>query len=1153
MKGGVILFRGNGTAARRYLESDRAQADEYYLEAGTALAEFSVLDNDGEVVGEGVLDPEQYAAWVDWINPLTGESMGTPREPGEGRQGSPRFAEMVINTPKSLSVAAALHPEVSEALDVAQKHAMDQMRAWLGQHSVTRVGPRGKQEVVPVEQLETVSVVHRTSRAGDPHRHIHFQIGTRVWAASKWRGLDTAALFKQQGALRALGTAVLAAHPQLAETLHEHGLTLDPVTGEVTELVPFNDQMSKRAVQVRKNLTRMEAEWEEGHPGQEPGPVVRSKLVAMAWDHERPAKKPSQLSTEAGWRRELRDAGYTPETPQTAHPPAVSLDDLRVQEVANRALDRCAASASTWTRHMVQEQATRIVTEAGVRAEPDAITEFVTSATRLATEDCLSVLPPDAPQVDHVAHLTSVQVIRVETELRDLLEARVTGRTHEAPDVSKLAEQHGLDAGQVEAAAAVASADPLVVIEGAAGAGKTTMLGAAIAAAQQDRRRMRVVAPTKKAADVAAKELGVPADSVAKLVHAHGWRWNRDGVWTRLAPGNVDPETGETYTGPPENARLQPGERVVVDEAGMLDQDTALALLTVAAETGATVALVGDRAQLPAVGRGGVLDMAAQITGATIDMTGVHRFTDPDYADLTVQMRTGSNPALVFDRLNDLGLIHLHDTEETAREYIAAATAGEGAITVATNDEARALNERIRETRVQSGVVDDARTVTGSDGLDIGAGDLVQTRKNDSTLKVANRQTWIVQHVEDDGTVWAKETGTGRKHQHTVTLPAEYVTQQAHLAYASTAYGVQGATVAEADTLLSDGLSAAGLYVGMTRGQNQNRLHIVAEGLDEARGEFTAAMERDRADRGLATATHTAGAAVAGLTDDGPVKLVNTERAHLRKRIAKAEGEVDKWQQAIEAFTEQRETHRAEQEEHEGGVAAAESHAEQVRAEVTEPLIEQATVDGNEYLTARSALGEAETAHRSAGRLKKRTTARTLDEAGTEHRTVEQSVRERWGSLPQTTTNVQAWAQAVAQQHADVDLRVVDADQQAENARTGKRELSERHRAERAGLSRRYFTRDPIGTHPGQERAQVELDRWQHRADNLRRDLGDIERLPINEAAELVSQRRAKAQARRQAAERARSRSQSQLTDTDLGPTRRPPPRPRPSRDGIGM
>ena len=42
----------------------------------------------------------------------------------------------------------------------------------------------------------------------------------------------------------------------------------------------------------------------------------------------------------------------------------------------------------------------------------------------------------------------------------------------------------------------------------------------------------------------------------------------------------------------------------------MLDQDTARALLTVADECQVRVALLGDRHQLAAVGRGGVLDLA---------------------------------------------------------------------------------------------------------------------------------------------------------------------------------------------------------------------------------------------------------------------------------------------------------------------------------------------------------------------------------------------------------------------------------------------------------------------------------------------------------------------------------------------------------------
>ena len=100
------------------------------------------------------------------------------------------------------------------------------------------------------------------------------------------------------------------------------------------------------------------------------------------------------------------------------------------------------------------------------------------------------------------------------------------------------------------------------------GAGKTTMLGAAIEVTAQHGKASRMVAPTLRAAQVAHEELDVPASSVAALVHAHGWRWNDDGAWTRLAPGDTDPETGRNYRGPSEAARLARGERVIVDEAG---------------------------------------------------------------------------------------------------------------------------------------------------------------------------------------------------------------------------------------------------------------------------------------------------------------------------------------------------------------------------------------------------------------------------------------------------------------------------------------------------------------------------------------------------------------------------------------------------------
>lgn len=56
--------------------------------------------------------------------------------------------------------------------------------------------------------------------------------------------------------------------------LDRHGLTLDPVSGEVVELERFNGVMSKRGEQVRRHLERLEAEWEAAHPG-----GVRNELV----------------------------------------------------------------------------------------------------------------------------------------------------------------------------------------------------------------------------------------------------------------------------------------------------------------------------------------------------------------------------------------------------------------------------------------------------------------------------------------------------------------------------------------------------------------------------------------------------------------------------------------------------------------------------------------------------------------------------------------------------------------------------------------------------------------------------------------------------------------------------------------------------------
>ena len=169
---------------------------------------------------------------------------------------------------------------------------------------------------------------------------------------------------------------------------------------------------------------------------------------------------------------------------------------------------------------------------------------------------------------------------------------------------------NGLDAGQRAAVAALAGDARLVVMEGAAGAGKTTTLAAARDALAEQHGR-----PTGGGDTDAEGGAGrQPPRSAPAPGRRRGWPASTAGAGTRPAPGPATPATPTRHRhGYAARRCRRPGICCSSTRPGMLDQDTARALLTIADETGARVALVGDRHQLPAVGRGGVLDLAAPL------------------------------------------------------------------------------------------------------------------------------------------------------------------------------------------------------------------------------------------------------------------------------------------------------------------------------------------------------------------------------------------------------------------------------------------------------------------------------------------------------------------------------------------------------------
>lgn len=921
MKGGVTFFRSAAAAAvRTYFFSTEAVNSDYYLESTPeGHAERMIWTAEGGASAREI-GAEGYAAWVDFTDPETGESRGRVRK------NSVRFIEKNINIDKSLSLAAAVNPQVAEAVNQAQRKMAEAMTAYAAEHFVTRVGPAGAQQQVKIEQLETVTHAHAVSRENEPHPHLHWQVGSRVYAEGAWRQLDTADAAKHNAALNALGENVLHADPQLRRVLPAEGYTFDPTTGTVAELEPYVDAFSTRASQIRANKELLEANWraDPHNAGKTPGPGLRSEWDFMAWngtaklEHIEAELTPRPQKTELAdegmtqrWVAELEAMGFqAPETNPTAEVVTGGVIPRRMK-LAEATLATLTGTRSAWSSADIRAEATRQLTGSGYVAGPSELATMREKLVATVEDQCRSMADPRTTPPGTARHWTTQSIIDTEDQLKKSLAARAAAPV---PTALTADEVQGifprLNDDQAEAAAVLASGTRLSVIEGYAGAGKTAVLGAAaeIRGADEvhEERPMLTVTPTLKAAQE-VRSAGAEACSLHKLLHANGYRWDENNQWARLASGETDPATGQGYQSPAVESPyyVAPNAQIVVDEAGMLDQEAARALMALVDEREADLALMGDRAQLSAVGRGGVLDIATRITTHHVELDRVHRFgRDADYAEISKKLRDREDLPETFERLYRRGNLRIHATTEEAQRALAIEAVTDirhdrdVALTVPTNAAAAELNAAIQAERITAGqITANQEPATGSDGLEIYRGDTVMTRSNNTELGVANRESFRVVTVHGDGalTIASQED---KRHQH---IDANYVAEHVHLGYAVTDYGNQGTTVDHGSVLLEEGMSGGGAYVGATRGREDNTLHIVAEDADEARAKFTRIMATDRADRGLDQARRDLAEELAGLDPEptsAPAPQPLSER--VQRYVETLEERRRTWQQYAE-------------------------------------------------------------------------------------------------------------------------------------------------------------------------------------------------------------------------------------------------------------
>jgi hypothetical protein len=537
------------------------------------------------------------------------------------------------------------------------------------------------------------------------------------------------------------------------------------------------------------------------------------------------------------WRAEAEGIGWTADRVLTAARTTARTNPQQPLPTLDAVLDQVSVKASTWKRIDVLRAICDLTpVQAGFDGTRWARTLEATTDQVIGKH--LRLDPPaDGPVrasdgrsiwLDpNTSHLTHPTVLAQEERIITFaLDAHDT-----TPTVSRTVDTDGLDVLQADAARAVAGQDRLVLVVGPAGTGKTTTLAAAHTDLAHQHRPVFGVAPTAKAARVLEAETAIPAETLSKLLY----EWDRP-------------------TGPDPSLRLMAGTTLIVDETGMVGTASLDRLVGLARTQHWRLVLVGDPAQLQAVGRGGMFSELCR-TGRTHELATIHRFTQRWEQAATLALRDARHDALVayldHDRISAGGLEDHLDT--IAQAWTTHHAAGRTvAVTAETNAHVDLLNDAIQTQRRHAGDLDPRRAVSIAGDETAGPGDLIVTRRNDRTLlddlgePVRNRERWHVDAIHPDGSLTAtRTTGPG-----TATLPADYVAAHVRLGYAATAHGHQGDTLDVSYTLVSTSTTHRGLYVGATRGRHDNQLHVITDtpDLGEAADVLAWVLTNDRAD-----------------------------------------------------------------------------------------------------------------------------------------------------------------------------------------------------------------------------------------------------------------------------------------------------------------
>lgn len=177
--------------------------------------------------------------------------------------------------------------------------------------------------------------------------------------------------------------------------------------------------------------------------------------------------------------------------------------------------------------------------------------------------------------------------------------------------------------------------EPVSILTGLPGTGKTTSLKAAVRILQECDIPFLLCAPTGIAAKNLSMRTGARASTIHRAFDAKGKREESRkasyvGVQEEVATTRKNPQSDDRGSWGYGSERTYPAEVIVVDETSMVDQALFYRLMECTSGT-CRVVLVGDAAQLPSVGPGNVLrDMISSGRFPMVNLTEIFRQQDTE-------------------------------------------------------------------------------------------------------------------------------------------------------------------------------------------------------------------------------------------------------------------------------------------------------------------------------------------------------------------------------------------------------------------------------------------------------------------------------------------------------------------------------------------